>query len=659
MEFCFEKNASLTLQRALSLEWLETNGIGGYSSSSIINAHTRKYHGLLVCKLSGLPDKYLLLSQLDDCLVQGEKQYHLSAHSYQGFFQDGSFGYYQDFFQDTHPRFTYQFGELVLTKEILMPRSENTVLIKYKITGKSGISKISVRPLIAMRNFHQLSKKNNDLQELTFPCANGIGIAPYRGMPNLYFQTNGKCEFLAQGCWYYNFTLERERERGYDFHEDLYSPGILTFTLDHNQELIFSCSVLEQLQGLDEKWQQEVDRRLQLFSSVSGSPLQKQLHKVANSFIETSPFQQSALIVAGYHWFLEWGRDAMIALPGLTLYSGQEDVCLQILKGYSQNERDGLIPNFLGSTPDQNAYNSVDASLWFAWAVQQYYMKTKDLKSFVQFLWPTLKNIFLSYKNGTRHNIKMQDNGLIWAGSKGDNLTWMDAVVDGIPVTPRFGYQVEVNALWYNLLGLMREMAELMLDPIEYEIKPLLKKVKKSFQEVFWNSELGYLYDFVNSEQKNSAIRPNQIFAVSMSHSPLTFEMAVKVVNVVKEHLLTPYGLRTLSSQDPNYVAVYEGNQAARDRAYHNGVIWPWLIGHFADALLRTSKSYEQAVKILWPCLDAMTAHLSEAGIGTISEIFSNGMLHQPNGCISQAWSVAEVLRLSYLLSRSNPSGLK
>lgn len=650
MNFLFKKNSGLTLEHALSLEWLETNGLGGYASSTILQCHSRKYHGLLVAKIPSLPDKFVLLSKLEDILIQEKHEHYLTAHSYPNFLQDGGFQELTQFELTSHPITTFEFEKAFLTKEMLMPQAENTILVRYKISAVDAKTQLRIRPLIACRNFHQLTHENQHLQSSTEKCKSGIKITPYQTLPTLFFQTEVDFEFQPEPLWYRDFLYAEEEARGYPHHEDLFSPGVFTLKFNQNKEIIFSCSLLEQ-ERLDNKWHRELTRRLNAGAfSVKKSSLQKRLQTTGQSFIELDEKLQPTTVVAGYHWFLEWGRDAMIALPGLTLYSGQEKTCLAVLKEFAKHEVDGLIPNFLGHTKEQNAYNSVDASLWFAWAMQQYYLKTKDYRSLALNLWPTLKNIYRCYKQGTLHQIKMQENGLLYAGSPDVNLTWMDAMIDGKPVTPRYGLAVEVNALWFNMLCFMHELSTLMLDNVRFELEPIIAEFPHAFSETFWNPHLHYLYDFVNAEQKNAALRPNQIFAVSLPYIPLANKMCVKVVAKVCDHLFTKYGLRTLASTDKNYCGTYSGDQATRDRAYHNGTIWPWMLAHFAEALLKVTNKHK-AVEILMPCLDAFTRHLATDGIGSISEIFSGDEPHKANGCISQAWSVAEILRLTYLIS--------
>ncbi|MDR1057105.1 MAG: amylo-alpha-1,6-glucosidase [Coxiellaceae bacterium] len=654
MHFYYRKETDLSLEKALSGEWLETNGLGGYASSTIVNCNTRKYHGLLVSKIEGLPGRYVLLNKIEDIVVNDGQENFLISHQYPNFFQAGGFNNLEEFKLTTHPIWSFKLADLVVTKEILMLHEENTVLFKYSVDGTSNC-KIILRPLLSFRSFHNLQRENSLLVSDIENLADGFSCAPYKRLPQIFFQTNVAHNFISQPLWYRNFIYTKEQERGYDFYEDLFSPGVITFEFTTKREMFCVCSLTRQRSNFPLSWETEIKRRSNSVANIAVNEFRKQLHHTGKSFIvQGSIAKKSQSLVAGYHWFLEWGRDTMISLPGLTLYSGQEDVCLAILKNFALHEHQGLIPNYLGPTKETNVHNTIDASLWFGWAVQQYYLKTGNLKNVATYFWSTLKNIFKFYRDGTLYNIKMRDNGLLYAGNPELNLTWMDAMIDCKPITSRYGCAVEVNALWFNLLNFMLEIARGIKDPSEKELQSIVKLIKSSFTKVFWCEDKGYLYDFVNAAEKNSALRPNQIFAVSLPYSPLLIRMAVKTVAVVKEHLLTPYGLRTLAKHEEGYIGSYNGNPQDRDRAYHNGMVWPWLLGHFTEALLKVTSDRRKVLAIINPCLEALRMHLAEYGLGSIAEIFSGDSPHSADGCISQAWSVAEVLRLTYLLNINN-----
>lgn len=656
MDFYYQQHKNLSLQQALTAEWLETNGLGGYASSTISNCHTRKYHGLLVSKLDQLPDKYVLLSKIEDIFSYRNKQYILSASDYPGCLQDGSMANLVEFSVTTHPRWRFEFDDVVLIKELLLLHQENIVLIKYKIIGGDGGARLSLRPLLALRNFHQLQQRNANLNTAISILEHGFSCQPLEQLPALFLQLDAKHQLVPQTLWYHNFIYTQEQQRGYDFSEDLFTPAMLVCSeIGAETEIIFACGCSALSANLSTLWQQEINYRTIVNNSCNqlrATPCQRQLQKISDSFIIKT--QHMTSVAAGYHWFLEWGRDTMIALPGLTLYTGKPDLCVDILKTFAGHEHMGLIPNYLGKTKQHNSYNSVDASLWFVWALQQYYLKTQDLKTIDRYFRTVLQNIFNFYKNGTWHNIKMQENGLLYAGSPDTNLTWMDAVVNGRPVTARYGLAVEVNALWFNLLSFMHELAG-VLNFTDFTItKQDLLKLQQTFSEVFWCPEKRYLYDFINQEQHNQALRPNQILAVSLPYSPLSKAMATEVMHAVSANLLTPYGLRTLTPSEAGYIGQYAGTQTQRDLAYHNGTIWPWLLGNFVQGLLHIDTNARNVAEIVQPCLQALQEHLSVYGIGSIAEVFSGDYPHQPNGCISQAWSVAEVLRASYLLHQYN-----
>ncbi len=672
-----------TLEQNLSLEWLETNGLGGYSSSTILNCNTRKYHGLLVSQLYDPPGKFVLLSSMEDTLSFKNNTCVLSSHQYRNTTEMSGHLFLDSFSIDTHPVFHYIFDNIRITKEILMLKEENTVLIKYQFNAAQSTFKqarIYIRPFLSYRDFHALSRENSAIHTDVVSCENGIQLSPYDGMPAMYFQTNGSFDFSHEPLWYNDLIYERERERGFSFQEDLFTPGKMTVNLSKNQSVIFSFSLLEQKNNLSFLWEKERNTRkrgLEKTASVIVSPpviagasvsgetmtkakknkhvlltsLQDRLKDTAKQFIIKKETLGDTSIIAGYHWFLEWGRDAMISLPGLTLYSGLEKQCLAVLQYFAAHSNQGIIPNYITSNPEGNTYNTVDASLWFIWAVQQYYLKTNDLKSIERVLWSTLKNIINYYQSGTLYHIKQNKNGLIYVGDPSLNLTWMDAKVDGLPVNPRNGAPVEVNALWYNALCFVNEIAQALHDPIYQKLTPLIEHVKIEFRTAFWNDELGCLYDFISDKEHNGSIRPNQIFAVSLPFSPLTQAMSEQVVQVVTTKLLTPFGLRTLARDEDNYKGRYEGGPIERDLAYHNGTVWPWLIGHYGAALLNVSSDSSSAYNVLKPCILALEEHVyRQAGLGSISEVFDGDPPHRPNGCISQAWSVAELIRLIHLL---------
>lgn len=677
-------------ENLLNLEWLETNGVGGYASSAVLGCNRRKYHGLLVGALASHVDKQVLLAKVDDSVMlnSNSASKYLSASQYVGYDDFSMYDILQDFSLETHPCYTYKINnQFAISKEILLLHGKNTVLIKYKINAISSNDTsndrsnnsdncltLKLRPLFAYRSFHALSKENvfiqKTLRRLHLHNSYAWHMSFYENMPDFYINSSLaiKPHIEVNYDWYRNFIYQCEQERGYPSVEDLFNPCCLSFEIkpenliENPVEIILAFSLEEITQKLEDVWYEELQRRTQQNSHFTGSALQQHLKKVALDFLHYNYENNTCGVVAGYPWFLDWGRDAMIALPGLTLFNNHEKECFLILKTFALHMKNGLIPNFIGKNVldeidlNSNAYNSVDASLWFAWAVQQFYYKTQDLDA-LQELLPALIDIFKHFQNGTDYDIKMRENGLLWIGDKQHGLTWMDAMVNDVPVTLRHGFVVEINALWFNFLSFLYETSKLFTTEnclfLHNEIKMLLPKIRLHFCQVFYDTQLEYLYDFVTDDEKNSDLRPNQIFAISLPFSPLPQQLACKVMEKVEEHLITPYGLRTLSPQDPKYCGAYQGGQEKRDYAYHNGTVWPWLLGHCGEALLKVY-SREQVVQLLQPSLKAIKQHLFTYGIGGIAEVFSGDFPYEPNGCINQAWSVAEVLRLTYLLNQND-----
>ena len=643
-------------QNPYVVEWLDTNKYGSYASSTVSGCHTRKYHGLLVARLPYPKGKYVLLSKLEDSLFWEEKEIFLTAHQYPGALFPGEGLPRLSFSNERWPTFKYQAGTVNLQKEILLVEDKNAVLVKYTCTKNSNGAALRIKPMLAYRDFHGLVRENFALRVRTFPLNNGFLVNPYEGMPPLNMQTTGKFEFFPSPTWYHNFEYLEEARRGFDFREDLFSPGVFEMPLAKGDEIIISGAV-DVLDDLTEIWEAEAERRRDQFQKLRGSKLQKSLRRAAHQFITENPAAEDdargrKAVTAGYHWFAEWGRDAMIALPGLLLTNGGAEVYLDVLKRFAEQRRRGIIPNYLGETPGENAYNSADAGLWFAYAVQQYLEHVGKPTHLRGEIAEALYDIYRNYQDGTDYGIHMLDNGLLWVGSPHEQVTWMDAMVNGRPVTPRFGCPVEINALWYNFVAFIAEKGPslTMRQKIAEEATALVEKIKMSFNETFWISDGEYLGDLKQGEWLDRANRPNQIFAASMPNSPLSEERARKVVEKVTATLYTPFGLRTLDPADSAYRGRYEGDGAARDSAYHNGTVWPWLIGHFGEALLKHSYDMENAFKIIEASLAAFESHLDDAGLGTISEIFDGDAPQGARGCVSQAWSVAEILRLSTLL---------
>jgi len=656
-----EKISSLPQKEALDLEWLETNGLGGYASSTILNCHTRKYHGLLVANLKEPPGRHVLLSKFEDSLCMKGKEFFLSCHQYPGDFFPHNWDIIKEFRLVPYLEFTYQIGEVCIRKSIMLVDGEDRVLIRYDV-GNCPRGVLRLKPFLAYRGYHTLSKQNLFLHIKTYSIKNGFNIQPYDGMPPLYIQTSVKSQFLPSPVWYNNFEYSREKERGYEWREDLFQPGILEIPIKRGSVVIVSSSLGISQGQLRRIWTAEETRRnreigsseviINRFGEEDRSYL-RNLIAAGQQFLIKTPSHRPA-IIAGYHWFGEWGRDTLISLPGLTFCCGRPEEGINVLASLGEFARDGLLPNYLSADEKENTYNALDASLWYFWAVQQMFKYTGDSETIRKQMWPMMKRIIRQFMAGTLFDIHVSDNGLLHAGEDGACLTWMDAVVGGRPVIARCGYPVEINALWYNALCFAAELAKLFGED-ESPFSDLIPKIQRSFQDTFWIESEGYLGDFLSDGFLDHAVRPNQIFAVSLPFSPLSPSQRRQVVNKVEHLLLTPCGLRTLSSKDERYKGRYAGDAASRDRAYHQGTAWPWLLGHFGEAYLNVAEDKTAAKAFLLGYLRSfLSQHLTEAGIGCISEIFDGDPPHLPHGCISQAWSAAELIRLYSLLTEAS-----
>jgi predicted glycogen debranching enzyme len=657
----FQKNPDLD---PLKLEWLDTNGRGGYASSTLANCHTRKYHGLLVANLESPPGRYVLLSKVEDAIRSQGKDFFLSRHQYPGVLFPPDDSFMKEYALDVCPQFLFGTDGLQIRKSIMMPHGEDSVLIKYDVERCAEEAMLCIKPFLAYRGYHQLSQENSHLKTAAVSIPMGVELAPYDGMPPLFIETNGDFHYFHDPCWYRQFEFRLEKERGFQDREDLFRPGLLEIAVKEGTSVIFfiSTSMAEPKDPLEQKWRREIGLRetpAVKFSRITATIDDEedrqnmvQLMTAGGQFLIRTPAGRPA-VIAGYPWFSDWGRDTLISLPGLTFCSNRSDEGIAILTMLGEHEKDGLLPNYFSDHEAVKAYNSVDASLWYFWAVQQMLSHTGKIDIIADKIWPVMKNIIRQFMAGTALQIfTNKENGLLHAGDASTQLTWMDAMADGKPVTPRWGCPVEINALWYNAVCFARELGERFGDR-DLSLTDLIDQIRHSFSDAFWLNSDGYLADCLTDGLVDAAFRPNQILAVSLPYSPLAPDQAASVVRAVKDHLLTPMGLRTLSPSDHRYQGLYGGGPSERDRAYHQGTVWPWLFGHFGEAYLKTSTDRAAAKYFLRQMLRSfLKVHLQEAGVGAISEIFDGDPPHRPNGCIAKAWSVAETIRLYSLLMR-------
>jgi len=641
----FDRRVCSDFAQATSREWLEANGLGGFASSTIIGCNTRRYHGLLIAALNPPVGRTLLLSKLEEELVIDGITYPLSTNQYPGAIHPQGYRFQEGFRLEPFPIFCYQTGGLTLEKEVFMPQGLNAVVITYRLRDPVGNVRLRIRPFVAGRDFHHLLRQGVVSSEVQ--AEEGKILVRFGWGAELHLYHNGA--FSAKPEWFRNFEYAREMERGLDAHEDLYSPGVLDFSIGGGD-----CWVVASAQPVapqSERWREkELARRQALMRIWPGEREEiGLLLRAADTFLVHRP-QGLRDVIAGYPWFGAWGRDAMISLPGLCLVRGDLEAARGILLTYAKSCQQGLLPNHFAEADGKPEYNSVDAALWFVNAVGLLSTYPGQETFISQHLLPAAGEIVQHYAAGTRYGIRADADGLLTIGAEGGQLTWMDAKVGGRPVTPRSGKPVEIQALWYNALRILQHFGR-------ERWGDMAERAETAFPALFWNEEEKCLYDCIGPQGADPSIRPNQILAASLPYPILPEELGRQMLEVVERELLTPYGLRTLSPRDRRYHGRYEGDLRARDEAYHQGSVWPWLMGPFLSAYLRLHGHTTEAQARAREMLEPLFAHLSEAGLGTISEVFDGDPPHHPRGCISQAWSVAELLRVWASL-RSQPRAL-
>jgi predicted glycogen debranching enzyme len=636
------------LKNSLSREWLETNGLGGFASSTIIGLNTRRYHGLLIAATDPPRGRLVLLSKLEDTLVINGRRFELSTNEYPGALHPRGFSYQTGFRLDPFPVFTYEVEGLQLEKSVFLAHGQNTAVVHYELIPNESEELpasllLEVRPLIAFRNYHYTTHENKALNP-EVDSEDGItSVTPYADLPTLHL-AHDVARLEPKGFWYLNFQYAIEGERGLDHSEDLFNPLSLTFDLNRfTRARLIASTEPRDIRRADGLREEEIYRRKASSTVSNPNELIQSLMTVADKYVIGHAEQKT--IIAGYHWFGDWGRDAMISLPGLTLATNRAGIAREILAGYARYVDKGMLPNRFPDGGDKPEYNSVDTSLWFFEAVRAFVQYTDDYEFVATNFYEVLKGIIEWHLKGTRYNIHVDADGLLFSGQDGVQLTWMDAKVDDWVVTPRQGKPVEIQALWYNALRVMQSLARKFGETEnEAEYAQLAKRAEKSFNAQFWNESEGCLYDVVNGESRDASIRPNQIIALSLKHSMVSREKGKRILEVVERELLTPRGLRTLSPRDRQYRGRYEGPPASRDSAYHQGTVWPWLMGPFITAYSRVHGE-RAGRKFGTEWLERFQDHLTEAGLGQVSEIFDGDEPHLPRGCIAQAWSVAELLR--------------
>lgn len=629
--------------------WLLTNGLGGFASSTVSGINTRRYHGLLVASIKPPVDRRLLLAKLEEEVFIDEQKYSLFASETVGGYSGRGFDYLHEFRRYPFPVYMFRLKDVFIEKEIIMIKGQNTVLVRYRIINENNRKiRMIVYPLTTSRDYHWTIRRNNWPFFTTISKLQAV-IEPYKGAPKLYLATDtGRIE--KEGFWYYNVFYEMEALRGLDSVEDLFCPVKFEIQVDGTKTFCIGAST-EEL-DLSSGWAvmqrtREISRMRKLLETARQKDEYLEiLILAADDFIVDRETTGKKSIIAGYPWFADWGRDAMISLPGLTLVTGRFEDAREIIGNFITHQEDGLLPNLFPDDAGPPVYNTVDASLWLFWALYKYLEYTGDW-DLAREAYACLKQIICCYSMGTKYGIRIDEDGLITQGEDGLALTWMDARVGGMAVTPRHGKPVEINALWHFGLRFMAYLADRFQDVgAAADYRALANRVRLSFIDKFWNSEGQYLYDTISDTSNDASVRCNQIIAVSLPVSLLPRGQEMAIVRRVWQELYTAYGLRTLSPVSEHYRGIYGGSERERDRAYHQGTVWVWPWGHFITAVNRLYSRDDGNRRLLKRMISPLLQHLGDGCVGSVSEIFDGDTPHYSRGCFAQAWSVSEVLRV-------------
>lgn len=665
-EVQFGREVCGDLDAAEKREWLVTNGMGGFASGTVAGTATRRYHALLVASVQPPAVRTVLVSGLDETVRYLDASHSLATNRWaSGFISPSGYLQLESFYlEGTKPVWHYALADALLEKRVWMKQGENTTFVQYSLVRASAPVDLEAKVLVTYRDFHATTHAQ-EWQLMVDPVESGLRITAFdNAVP--FFVKSADGTFQPHQEWYRDYFLPVEKTRGLDDTEDRFFAGLFHGQIEAGQSvtLVFSTDPLTALDG-EQARSSQANHDLALFhawqkqyAAISSSPADDepgwfwQLVLAADQFVVDRPLPGNAdgrSIIAGYHWFCDWGRDTMIALPGLTLATGRPEIARQILKSYAAFVDGGMLPNNFPDAGGKPDYNTADATLWYFEALRQYVQATQDFDLLTE-LFPILAGIVDAHVCGTRFNIKVDPlDGLIFAGSPNVQLTWMDAKVGDWVVTPRMGKPVEINALWINALQTISEFAHLLARPFDgYE--KLAAKATKNFQK-FWNSESNCCFDVIDTPSggNDPSIRPNQIVAVSLPVSPLSDRQQKAVVDICAQQLLTSHGLRSLASSDPSYKGHYGGDARERDSGYHQGTVWAWLLGPFALAHFRVYRDRHIARSFLEP----LGRTIYTAGLGTIGEIFNGDPPFADIGAIAQAWSVGELFRAWQVLSTS------
>ena len=654
----FSRDICSDLSIAQAREWLVTNGLGGYAAGTVAGPQARCYHGLLVAALAPPLGRTLLVAGLDETITYDDTAYALAAHRWDEDTVDPCGFVHLDRFhlEGTVPVWTYALGDALLEKRVWMEHGENTTYVRYTLRRARAPVTLRAKGLVNHRSHHATTQADGWTMEVS-SVDDGLRVDAYDGAAPIFLRS-ADATMAPEHTWYRDFYLKTEAARGLGHREDHLHAATAEATLEPGDSLTITASVepnasLDGAEALDRR--QARDDRLVAQADLEDAPSDVQhLVRAADQFVvdrTTDEVPNGKSIIAGYPWFGDWGRDTMIALPGLTLTTGRPEIAEKILRTYGRYVDRGMIPNRFPSAGEDPEYNTVDATLWYVEAIRAHVEATGDT-DLLDDLFPVLEDIVRWHDDGTRYSIRVDpDDGLLRAGEAGVQLTWMDAKVDDWVVTPRIGKPVEINALWYNALRALAEFADwLGEDPVPFTDRA--DRVEAQFDR-FWDGERGHLRDVIDGpDGDDPRLRPNQIFAVSLPHSPLSKEQQRAVVESCATHLYTPHGLRSLAPHETAYTGTYTGGREKRDGAYHQGTVWSWLIGPFVTAHLRVYDDPETARSYLAP----LRRHLEGHGVGSVSEIFDADAPFPPRGTPAQAWGVAQLLDAWFETTHAPPT---
>ena len=639
----------------LEKEWLETDGKGGFCSSTVSLCPTRKYHGLLVVPMEKMEGRYVLLSGYEILITTKDgASVRLDTNQFPGTFYPCGFQYLEKFEKKTFPEWSYKIKDISIKVEIFMTEESKLYFVVKNESKKNNAFKLELSPVISYRNSHALTFENSGLSFSLDTNAGNFGMKFYENMPGLYFMANKQILFNQKLLWLKNREYVREMERGFPFAEDAFIPGSFSFNVKAGEDVIIRAGITAEnyanIGKVDEYlkniYSKEKAKREAILKCFANDPeVIKILKQEARHFFARNR-DNNPSVIAGYPWFGEWGRDTMISLNGITTCCGKPEEALAVLKAYASYIKDGLLPNTLGGAQGFLSYNSIDAGLLYVWAAQLLWQSGEKQKEIKKDILPIIEKIVKAYLDGKVPGLGINSCGFPEAGNDNTQLTWMDATVYERPVTPRRGSPVEITALFYNALKFYLELRAASALDVDKKVLDAAALIEKNFMQYYFVPEGGYLADVIRDTWQDKSIRPNMLFAAALPYPLVDKKTGSKMLKVTEQELLTPCGLRTLAASDSRFCSYYYGDGPRRDGCYHQGTVWPWLLGIYTDAaLFCADKKEAKAAEIEKFLVAFLKKHIDNNGMGFVSEIFDGKDPGEGKGTYAQAWSSAEIIR--------------